>query len=75
MPANIIVPEGVDYYFLIYFAKFFPKLSKESFSQVNRYMLNYPEINVKFIKINVDFQKFWNVEFQIDSQTQIGGGK
>jgi hypothetical protein len=74
-PAHIIVQEGFDYYILIYFAKYFPKLSKESFSQVNRYISNHPELKCKVYKINVDFQEFWNVELQVDLKAQIGGNK
>jgi hypothetical protein len=73
--ANIIVPESFDYYFLLYFAKYFPKLSKESFSQVNRYILNHPELKCKVYKINVDFQEFWNVELQVDLKAKMGGDK
>ena len=54
-PANIIVPENFDYYIIIYFAKYFPKLSKESFVQVNQYITNHSEIKCKVYKINVDF--------------------
>ena len=74
-PAHIIVPASVDYYFLIYFAKYFPKLSKESFSRINRYIANHPELKCKVFKINVDFQEFWNVDLQIDSNIHIGGTK
>jgi hypothetical protein len=72
-PANIMVSERFDYYILIYFALYFPKLSKESFSQVDQYIADHPELKFKVFKINVDFQEFWNADLQIDSQTQIGG--
>jgi hypothetical protein len=72
-PANINIPEGYDYYFIIYFAKYFPKLSKESFSQVKHYTMNHPELKCKVFKINVDIQEFWNADLQIDSQIQVGG--
>jgi hypothetical protein len=74
-PAKIIIPENFDYYILIYFAKYFPKLSKESFSQVNLYRTNHPEIKCMVYKINVDVQEFWNVELRVDSKTQIGGDR
>jgi hypothetical protein len=74
-PAKIIIPENIDYYILIYFAKYFPKLSKESFSQVNLYRTNHPEIKCMVYKINVDVQEFWNVELHVDSKTQIGGDR
>lgn len=74
-PTHIIVPQGFDYYILIYFAKYFPKLSKESFSQVKRYILNHPELKCKIYKINVDFQEFWNVDIQVDLKVQSGGDK
>jgi hypothetical protein len=74
-PKHIVVPKGFDYYILIYFAKYFPKLSKESFSQVNRYIANHAEIKCKVFKINVDVQEFWNVDLQVDLKAQIGGDK
>ena len=74
-PAKIKIPENYDYYVLIYFAKYFPKMSKESFSQVNRYIFNHPEIKVKIYKINVDVQEFWHTDLDIETQTQIGGDK
>jgi hypothetical protein len=67
------VPQGYDYYFIIYFAKYFPKLSKESFSQVKNYTMNHPELKCKVFKINVDIQEFYNADLQIDSQIQVGG--
>jgi hypothetical protein len=74
-PAHIVVPRDFDYYFLIYFAKYFPKLSKESFSEVNQYIRKYPELKCKVYKINVDVLGFWNVELEVDSKAQIGGDK
>jgi hypothetical protein len=72
-PADIKVPGNFDYYILIYFAKYFPKLSKESFSQVNRFIANHPEIQCKVYKISVDIQEFWNVDLQIGTQIKVGG--
>jgi hypothetical protein len=72
-PANIMFSNSYDYYILVYFAKYFPKLSKESFSQVNRYIKIHPEKRFKVFKINVDVQEFWNADLQIDSQIQAGG--
>ena len=72
-PARIQIPSDFDYYVLIYFAKYFPKYSKESFAQINRYVLNHPELKFKIYKINVDVQEFWNTELDVDTKTQIGG--
>jgi hypothetical protein len=74
-PAHIIVPMQYDYYILIYFAKYFPKFSKESFSQVNHYIAKHPDIKFKVFKINVDVQEFWNVDLKVESQTQVGGSR
>jgi hypothetical protein len=73
--AQIAVEKGYDYYFIIYFAKYFPKLSKESFEEVYGYKRKYPEIKCKIYKINVDIQEFWNVDLQFDLNARIGGEK
>lgn len=72
-PVKILVPENYDYYILIYFAKYFPKLSKESFSQVNQYLVHHPEIKCKVFKINVDVLEFWDTDLKVGLQTQVGG--
>jgi hypothetical protein len=75
LPAKIVASPGYDFYILIYFAKFFPKLSKESFHQVDNYKLKHPELKIKTYKINVDVQEFWGVDLQTGIDTQIGGSK
>jgi hypothetical protein len=72
-PANIIAPKGFDYYILVYFAGYFPKWSRESFRQVDKYIRKHPELKMKVYKINVDVQKFWNVEVNADNKVSIGG--
>ena len=70
---KIEIPAGFDYYVLIYFAKYFPKHSRESFTQIDRYIRNHPETTFKIYKINVDVQEFWNTEIEVDTKAQIGG--
>jgi hypothetical protein len=72
-PANIIAPDGYDYYILIYFAKYFPRLSKESFRKVDDYVEKYKNVKFMIYKINVDIQKFWGTE--INTETQVTFGK
>lgn len=74
-PAKIIAQNGFDYYIIIYFAKYFPKWSKESFRQVKNYLNKHKELKIKVYKINVDVQKFWNVEIKSDNKVSIGGHK
>ena len=74
-PADIIAPEGFDYYILVYFANYFPKWSKESFRQVDKYIGKHPELKIKVYRINVDVQKFWNVEVNAENSINIGGKK
>jgi hypothetical protein len=59
--ANIHPPDGYDYYFVVYFAKYFPKMSRESFRQISRYKTKHPELRIKTYKINVDFNEFWGI--------------
>jgi hypothetical protein len=72
-PANIIAQEGFDYYIIIYFAKYFPKWSKESFRQVMNYLNKHKELRIKVYKIDVDVQEFWNVEINAENKVSIGG--
>lgn len=72
-PAKIIAQKGFDYYIIVYFAKYFPKWSKESFRQVKNYLNKHKELKIKIYKINVDVQKFWNVEIKSENKVRIGG--
>jgi hypothetical protein len=74
-PAGIIPAPGFDYYFIVYFARYFPKMSKESFLQVDQYMKHHPELTFRLYKINVDVQEFWGVDLQIDTEVNVGGKK
>jgi hypothetical protein len=73
-PANLIPGSGYDYYILIYFAKYFPRLTKTSFQAVNDYITRYSKVKFKIYKINVDVQEFWGVEVESDTQVKLGGG-
>jgi hypothetical protein len=70
-PATPRIPAGYDYYVLVYFAKYFPKLTKESFSQLKHYKARHPELKFKVYKINVDYQENWGVD--IDSPITFHG--
>jgi len=73
--SSITVPTGFDYFILIYFAKYFPRLSKESFRQVEKYALKHNELKMKIYKINVDVQKFWGVELENEMDIHAGSDK
>jgi hypothetical protein len=66
--AGIRPMEGYDYYFVVYFAKYFPRMSKESFRQITSYITKHPELKIKTYKINVDFNEFWgsDIDFPIE---------
>jgi hypothetical protein len=66
IPAQIRPEKGYDYYFLVFFAKYFPRMTRESFSQLSHYILKYPELRMKVYKINVDVQEFWGEEVGIN---------
>lgn len=74
-PANAVAEDGYDYSILIYFAKCFPRLSRESFSQVDKYICKHPELRFKVYKIDVDFQRFWGVEPEVNTDLHFGGKK
>jgi hypothetical protein len=74
-PANLSPIEGYDYYILIYFARYFPRMSKESFKVVNAFVLKHPEVKCKVYKINVDVLDFWGVELDSSTEIQVGGDK
>jgi hypothetical protein len=74
-PANIEPPPGYDYYILIYFAKFFPRMSKESFRQIQNFRVKFPELKCKIYKINVDVLEFWGVELNSETEIHVGGDK
>lgn len=65
-PAQIKPDKGYDYYFLVFFAKYFPHLTRESFRQVSEYAVKHPEYQMKVYKINVDIQEFWGTELKTD---------
>ena len=71
--ADIHPPNGYDYYFIVYFAKYFPRMTRDSFHQIDRYKSNHPELKIKVFKINVDFNKFWGMN--IDFPVSIGKDK
>lgn len=72
-PAHLVPPPGYDYYILIYFGKFFPKHSKESFRQVDAYCKTYSSKRFKIYKIDVDFLEFWGAELHTSVDAHIGG--
>jgi hypothetical protein len=72
-PANVQAQKGYDYYFVIYFAKYIYKMSKESFRQVDKYKKKHPELKIKTYKVNVDFNEFWGVE--LNAPAEIGKKK
>ncbi len=74
-PANAVAEEGYDYSILIYFAKYFPRLTRESFTQVDQYISKHPELKFKIYKINVDMLRFWGVETKIKTEISVGGKK
>jgi len=65
-PAHIIAVTGYDYYIVVYFAKFFYKMSKISFTEVEKYRQKHPELKIKVYKINVDVLDWWNTEIITD---------
>ena len=74
-PAKINAQKGFDYYIIVYFAKYFPKWSKESLRQVMNYVNKHKELKIKVYKINVDVQKFWGVQVKTESKIVVGGHK
>ncbi len=65
-PANIEFEKGYDYYFVVYFAKYFPKLNKLTFNAINQFALAHPELKIKVYKINIDVLDWWGVELETD---------
>lgn len=61
----ILPPDGVDYYLIIHFARYFPKLNKMTFENIAKYQLAHPGLKLKIYKINNDFQEFWNYEPEV----------
>ena len=74
-PTDIKVPIGIDYYILVYFGKYFPRMSHESFSQVDWYIRKHPELSFKIYKINVDYQEFWGVKCISEMNISLVGSK
>jgi hypothetical protein len=67
-PAQIRPEEGYDYYFLVFFAKFFPKLTKESFRQLSQYAITHPNLRLKVYNINVDIQESWGQDVKVEME-------
>jgi hypothetical protein len=65
-PAQIKAEAGYDYYFIVYFAKYFYRMSKTSFAEVEKYQKSHPELRIKVYKINVDVLDWWNAELITD---------
>jgi len=63
-PAQLIAHYGYDYYIIIYFGVWISKPSKESFRVINEYIKDHPDLKIMVYKIDVDCQKFWNVDCQ-----------
>jgi hypothetical protein len=62
-----ITPEpGYDYYILVYFAKWYPKLSKQSFMAVEKYRKKHPELKIKVYKVTTDIMEFWGVTPELE---------
>ena len=64
-PSTAKASQEYDYTILVYFAKWFPKMSKESFRQVDKYIRNHPELKIRKYKIDADFMDFWHLEPQV----------
>ncbi|MFH1297203.1 MAG: hypothetical protein ABIJ04_08030 [Bacteroidota bacterium] len=60
--ANPVIPAGYDYYIVTYFAKWYPKMSKNSFRQVQEYVKKHPELKIQVYKVSVDLMDFWNMD-------------
>ena len=71
--AKIIPPSNQNYYFIVYFGKYFPRLTKESFSQVEKYKKQNPTLKIKVYKINVDVQEFWGADLKNEMEIRSGG--
>lgn len=65
-PAELKIPEGYDFYIVIYFARFAYKLSRETIASVYEYVEKHPELNIKVYKINVDVLDWWDSEINTD---------
>lgn len=59
--ANPVIPAGYDYYIVLYFAKWYPNMSKRSFRQVQEYIKKHPELNIQVYRVSIDFMDFWNM--------------
>lgn len=70
-PANLKVPEGYDYHILVYFALWFPKLSKESFHIIEEYIREHPNQRFNIYKINMDILDFWGYDEVILEDTKF----
>ena len=70
-PANLFAPEGYDYYVLIYFANWFPRQSKESFSIIDQYVIDHPGLKFKIYKINMDVLDFWGYDDVITEESNF----
>ncbi len=71
--ANLSPEPGYNYHILVYFAKYFPKFSKQSFRELDRYVSKHPDLKIKIYRIDVDFQDFWGIELDNKTTVQVGG--
>lgn len=65
-PANIKVESGYDYYFVVTFGLYFPKMSKTSFRAIEDYKANHPNLKIKTYYINVDVLDWWRTDIISD---------
>ena len=60
--ADVKPPGGFDYYIVVYFARYFPGMSRKSFHEISLYKSRHPELKIKTYKIDVDINEFWKQE-------------
>lgn len=74
-PAHILAEPGYDYYFVVYYGLFFPRISRQNFKAIEAYKKEHPELKIKTYLIDVDAQDWWNTEIISDLSIGIGGKK
>ena len=72
-PAHITPEPDYDYYFIVYYGLFFPKMSRHNFKAIDAYKREHPELKIKTYFIDVDAHDWWNTE--IISDVTIKKGK
>ncbi|MBE0646349.1 MAG: hypothetical protein IH596_01045 [Bacteroidales bacterium] len=60
--VEVDIPEGVDYYVVIYFANWYPRMSRKIFQNVQKYTEQHPELKFQVYKVCVDIMEFWDIE-------------